>query len=227
AFLVLRTLRLCQHHRVMAMYRRRLPHVVDTDHPVFLTWRLAGSIPTNRFFSNLSLTSGQAFAAMDRVLDEASSGPTYLLIPEIAQIVVDTLKYQGSVLLRYKLHAYVVMANHVHAVVTPSVQIPMLTRTLKSYSARRANEILARQGAFWAEETFDRTIRNRNEFARICGYVENNPVKAGLASLPENYRWSSAWKAGSPAPQPADRLAWPSDAKAEAAPPRGSCDPPS
>jgi len=139
-----------------------------------------------------TLSSGKAFAAMDGLFDAARSGPTYLLIPEVASMVVDALHFQAANLGRYTLHAYVVMANHVHAVVTPRVPISTLTRTLKSYSARQANKMLNRRGPFWAEETFDRTIRNQEEFGRICAYVENNSVKAGVIASAEMFPWSSA-----------------------------------
>jgi putative transposase len=85
------------------------------------------------------------------------------------------------------------MSNDVHVVLSPTAPIPAVTRTLKSYTATRANELLGRRGPFWAEETFDRILRNAAEFARACTYVENNPVKAGLVVSPEQYRWSSAW----------------------------------
>jgi hypothetical protein len=59
----------------MALYRRQLPHDYETDQPVFLTWRLHNSLPSHRPFPPVTVNSGQAFAAMDRLLDEALSGP--------------------------------------------------------------------------------------------------------------------------------------------------------
>jgi hypothetical protein len=58
----------------MTFYRRRLPHIYETDQPVFLTWRLHDSLPSNRTFPAAALNSGQAFAAIDRLLDQARSG---------------------------------------------------------------------------------------------------------------------------------------------------------
>jgi hypothetical protein len=54
----------------MAFYRRRLPHVYQTGQPIFLTWRLQDSLPPNRVFPSEAQTSGQAFAAMDCLLEE-------------------------------------------------------------------------------------------------------------------------------------------------------------
>jgi hypothetical protein len=67
----------------MSFYRRRLPHVYATDQPVFLTWRLHGSLPLNRPFPVATLNSGQAFVAMDRLLDEGRAGPFYLRQPAL------------------------------------------------------------------------------------------------------------------------------------------------
>jgi len=178
----------------MGMYRRRLPHVFETDLPVFLTWSLHGSVPQNRNFTARNVTSVAAFLSMDRLLEHTRTGPRYLAIPEIADVVVESLHYHS--LSRFHLHAFVVMSNHVHSVITPVVPIPTITRTLKSYTAKRANELLFRRGPFWAEETFDRTLGTAEEFRRACAYTENNPVRAGLASAPQEYRWSSAWKGG-------------------------------
>jgi hypothetical protein len=58
---------------VPTFHQRRLPHFHPVDRPLFLTWRLHGSLPANRFFPS-NITSGRAFVAMDRILDQASSG---------------------------------------------------------------------------------------------------------------------------------------------------------
>jgi len=64
---------------------------------------------------------------------------------------------------------------------------------LKGYTAREANRILGRTGQhFWQEESFDHWSRDEDEFFRIIAYIENNPVKAGLVTRPEDWQWSSA-----------------------------------
>jgi hypothetical protein len=65
----------------MALYRRRLPHDYETDQPVFLTGRLHDSLPRHRAFPSARVNFGQAFAAMDRLLEEARSGPFCLWKP--------------------------------------------------------------------------------------------------------------------------------------------------
>jgi len=55
----------------MPSYQRRLPHHHPAGQPLFLTWRLQGSLAPHRSFPSGSLSSGKAFLAMDRLLDQA------------------------------------------------------------------------------------------------------------------------------------------------------------
>ena len=108
-----RTLPPPAHYSFVTLYRRRLPHVYETQQPVFLTWRLYGSLPVNRPFPGGSLSSGRAFVAMDRLLDEERAGPLYLRQPVLADLVVQAIYYNAQVLEHYVLHAFAVMPNHV------------------------------------------------------------------------------------------------------------------
>lgn len=177
----------------MTFYQRRLPHWHPEGTPLFVTWRLAGSLPPHRFFAAGEVTCGRAFAAMDRLLDQARWGPRHLNRPDIAALVVATLRFGETPLGHYTLHAFAVMPNHVHVLLTPLVPLPKLLRSLKAASARRANQILGTTGqAFWQEEAYDHFVRDDRQFARIRAYIECNPVRAGLAAAPEEYPWSSA-----------------------------------
>ncbi len=54
------------------------------------------------------------------------------------------------------------------------------------------NRVRGETGVYWQHETFDHWARDEAETLRIIYYIENNPVKAGLAATAEEYRWSSA-----------------------------------
>jgi putative transposase len=187
----------------MNFYRRRLPHIDAPARPVFLTWRLHDSLPPHRVFPADAMSSGAAFAAMDRLLDETRTGAFYLRQPAIADMVVEAIHYNGSNLRHYLLHAFVVMPNHVHLLCTPAVELQKLTRSLKGITAKRANAILALTGKpFCQEESYDRLVRNGTEFDSIRNYIEQNPVRAGLVNVASEYAWSSA--AGATGGSPAD-----------------------
>ena len=102
---------------------------------------------------------------MDRLLEECRSGPLHWSRPEIAPVVVGALGYGQDTLRSYTLHALVVMPNHVHVLLTPHVAVPKLRRTLKAFTARRANPILGSTGKpFWQDESYDHLVRNEEEW---------------------------------------------------------------
>jgi REP element-mobilizing transposase RayT len=92
---------------------------------------------------------------------------------------------------QYMLHSIVVMPNHVHILMTPRTNVSTIIRSLKRFTARQANRMLGLTGTrFWQDESYDRLVRDDEEFARIARYIEMNPVRAGLVSRPEEFRWS-------------------------------------
>jgi REP element-mobilizing transposase RayT len=88
------------------------------------------------------------------------------------------------------------MPNHVHMLMTPPGNVSALMRRLKGVTAREANRQMGRTGTpFWQHESYDRLVRDDEEFRRIENYIVRNPVRAGLSDSPETFRWSSAWPA--------------------------------
>jgi REP element-mobilizing transposase RayT len=159
---------------------------------VFVTWRLKGTLPRKRFAPPSDLTPSQSFAWIDRLLDSATCGPSWLRRPDVAETVVQALHYGESELRHYALHAYVVMPNHVHMLITPGVALPKILDSLKTSTAEIANRLLERGALpFWDAESYDYWIQE-TEFEEICRYIERNPVKAALADEPCLYPWSSA-----------------------------------
>ncbi|WP_321477788.1 transposase [uncultured Paludibaculum sp.] len=109
--------------------------------------------------------------------------------------MTDAIGFGERELKHYQLHAWSIMPNHVHLLITPIVEFRHLAQSFKGFTARHANMILGRTGQpFWQRESYDRWVRNEEEFQRIVRYVERNSVRAGLAGSPEEYRWSSAYR---------------------------------
>src|SRR5271165_2267984 len=135
----------------MRHYERRLPHWETVGEPLFVTFRLHGSLPASRILPPERLTtSGEAFRAMDRILDRGSSGPLFLQRPEIASLVKDALREGQSRFHRYQLHAFVVMPNHVHLLVTPKVVSTRWLGPLKGFTGYRANGSAQSRSKYWA-----------------------------------------------------------------------------
>lgn len=131
-------------------------------------------------------------AKVDAYLD-AGHGECWMKQPEIADLVENgLLHFAGQ---RYELHAWCVMANHVHAVTTPleGYELSQILHSWKSYTASQANRLLSRRRQpFWQVESFDHLVRDEEDLVHCVEYTEHNPVTAGLCSGPEDWRWGSA-----------------------------------
>jgi REP element-mobilizing transposase RayT len=185
----------------MTYYSRHLPHWHPEATWLFVTWRLAGSLPFSPDLLMLKRPApqnpGAVFAGFDRQIDHASHGPKWLADPRVARIVVEILRAGERERGFYHLRAWVIMPNHVHVLWNPLAPMSRITRWVKGSTARKANVVLGRTGEiFWQGESYDHWVRNQDELEKIVRYVESNPVTAGLAGAPEHWPWSSASAAG-------------------------------
>jgi REP-associated tyrosine transposase len=115
-------------------------------------------------------------------------------LPEIARDLAleSCIRANGR---KYSLYVAVVMPDHVHLICMPlvddngSISIPEITRTIKSESAHRINKALGRSGHVWQDESFDHILRGDESLKKKAMYILENPVRAGLAGIPQEYRW--------------------------------------
>jgi REP element-mobilizing transposase RayT len=112
-------------------------------------------------------------------------------MPNIAALVEKALLHHHK--RRFRLHAWVVMPNHVHTLIemgeTPLTKI---VQNWKSIVAVEANKVLARSGPFWRPDYWDHYMRNAEQKRKTMRYIENNPVKAKLCRAPKDWPFSSA-----------------------------------
>ncbi len=174
--------------------RQRLPHWEAGETPQSITSRLADSLPKAAIerarAENRPTDRRERFEA----LLDAGHGEGLLARPPIAAVVqAALLHFEGA---RYRLHAWCVMPNHVHVLVSPMavVSLSSIVHAWKSFTAKRINRALGRRGRVWFEEYFDRAVRDSDHFDTAVGYIVLNPVKAGLCAEPEDWPFSSAWK---------------------------------
>jgi REP-associated tyrosine transposase len=95
---------------------------------------------------------------------------------------------------RFQLHAFVVMPEHVHLLLTPAddVTIERAIQLVKGgYS--RAFGLAFRRGEVWQRGFTDHRIRDAEDFARHRDYIHQNPVKRGLVERETEYRYCSAY----------------------------------
>lgn len=91
------------------------------------------------------------------------------------------------------IHAYVLMTNHVHLLVTPETD-SSLSKTMQSLGRRYVqyfNHAYGRTGTLW-EGRFKSTLIDSERYFLTCmRYIEMNPVRAGMVAHPDDYAWSS------------------------------------
>jgi REP element-mobilizing transposase RayT len=180
------------------------PHF-DLEHrSQFLTWRLGDALPVDvlrqleaEFKDESKLTRRQSLSRAIEQYADKGYGECHLADPRASRIMQEILFEHQSKL--FDLHAWVVMPNHVHVLLTPNgCKLRTIANQLKGESARRINELLGRTGRLWQVDYHDRYIRSTEHFIGATHYAEWNPVKAGLISDPKLWHWSSAnpdsWK---------------------------------
>lgn len=100
---------------------------------------------------------------------------------------------QAKIKCQCRIYAYVLMTNHFHLLIEPA-EVGDLGRFIQSVGRRYVryiNETYGRSGTLW-EGRFKSAAVSRDEYLIACSrYIELNPVRAGLAAHPRDYRWSS------------------------------------
>jgi type I site-specific restriction endonuclease/REP element-mobilizing transposase RayT len=177
----------------VAHLQGNLPHWRQEGVTYFVTFRLADSIPRDK----LELwqrerddwlhrhppphTKGQREEYYRLFVDrfhrwlDAGYGKCVLAQPAVRKIVADALRFFEKD--RYLLREWVVMPNHLHAVVTllPGYELSSVTHSWKSYTAKVINKKLGTTGTVWQKESFDHIVRGPDELDRIEWYIHNNP----------------------------------------------------
>ncbi len=192
-------------------YRRNLPHIHPDGYPLFITFRLADSLPMEIILKIREQCDGELktaskkigicnideryFERFDDWLDRCGSGPRWLEKEEIAAIVANKISEMDHI--RYELFAYCIMPNHVHLLFesyqvrsqhkgkSAKYTVTETMRLLKGSTARDCKLVLGRNGHFWQHESYDHIVRDEEELVRTIQYILNNPVKAG---------WVEDWK---------------------------------
>ncbi len=203
--------------RYQPAYRRHLPHFQPPGATLFVTFRLADSLPVAvvRQLAHEAEVCRQAIQALtddkereaalyaehrrqfgrfEALLDHPQWGQAWLRDPRVADCLATILHEADGRL--YTLDAYCIMPNHVHLVMTPLPcadgyqPLPRILHHIKGASASEANLLLERKGTFWQSESYDHVVRTPEELRRIVAYVLLNPVKAGLVARWQDWPWS-------------------------------------
>lgn len=96
-------------------------------------------------------------------------------------------KYQVDV------HAYVLMTNHVHLLMTPATEkgVSQLMQSLGRYYVMYINKTYQRTGTLWEGRYKSTLVDSDNYFLLVSRYIELNPLRANMVQHPAEYPWSS------------------------------------
>ena len=203
--------------------RGYLPHFEGAETVQHVTFHLADSLPNEvlgrldeeaREFP-LDRRAIEFRQRIEAWID-AGHGSCLLREPPAAATVQSALLFFDGQ--RYKLMAWVVMPNHVHVLfhALPGWTVAQIVASWKKFTARKISagsppgnadlqigfghaadleigvpgETASR---FWHREYWDRYIRNERHFRQAVQYIHENPVKAGLVTKAEDWRWGSAF----------------------------------
>jgi putative transposase len=184
--------------------RGYLPHFEGPNAAQHVTFHLADSLPKAvlqrmdielRIFPPVK-RDAERRQRIDLRID-AGHGSCLLRDPTIAEMIQQCLLFFDAQ--RYRMLAWVVMPNHVHALFHPinGWAVAFIVASWKKFTARQICGLQQGRNSsspapVWHREYWDRYIRNEQHFATAITYIHNNPVKAGLVALPAHWPWSSA-----------------------------------
>ena len=98
------------------------------------------------------------------------------------------------------LHAYVVMPDHYHVLLTlqGTTSISAVVRKAHSLFAPRCRELFGPHRRIWQRRFYDHVVRDEDDLHDKWSYIHYNPIKAGLVEDAVKYRWSSCayWETG-------------------------------
>ena len=186
-------------------FRNHLPHWRQAGVTYFITTRLADSIPqgtlrawqeerdiwlwvhgcaaatdVEKLPEKTRAEYHQRFTMKFHELLDAGAGACQLRDSDNARIVGDALRFFDAE--RYGLGGFVVMPNHLHALVAPADghELSEILHSWKRFSAREINKRIGRTGTLWQAESFNHIVRSEEHLVRFRRYIAENPVKARL-----------------------------------------------
>ena len=160
-----------------------LPHVNIDGYYQFITFRTFDSV--DEYVKKISSTNQPNQTKQQQIDDylDSSTNGAYLN-GKILEFLYEFLKSKDGVLC--ELVAFAIMNNHVHLLIKPLESLSKIVQSIKGGSAKIINEMIGKSGKFWADDYYDKVVRDEKHFVVVYEYIKNNPLKIGEAeaSLP-------------------------------------------
>ncbi len=172
--------------------QRHLPHWTQRDATYFVTFRLADSLPQEKLATwhkerdgwlknHIEPYSEEEMSEYSKLFSErinewldAGAGSCILAEAKNSNVVEQALKhFDGE---RYQLDSYVIMANHVHVLVTPKpgFELSDLLHSWKSFSANELNKLTGNSSTVWQDESYNHIVRSPEQLEFYTHYIQKN-----------------------------------------------------
>lgn len=169
-----------------------VPHKDQLDKVQMVTFRLADSLPLEKTAQLRSEIEAfkekhpkpwtpQVTDLYHRMVGDKSEywlqqgfGSCIMADSEIRKIVEDAIMFFNED--RYYMHAYVIMPNHVHLLLTNFIDMESIMKSMKQYAAGIINQRLHKRGKVWMRSYFDRFVRSEATYGYYWKYIKNNPL---------------------------------------------------
>jgi len=129
---------------------------------IFVTWRLRGSLRQRPRCASA--------AAIEKALDRDTGERLLLAEPMYARRVRDALLNGDREKGYFDLHAWVVLHNHVHALLDPHTGTVRIAETVMDMSEQSSGR------RFWERESWERPVRTQEEYLKSMEYIHKHPV---------------------------------------------------
>jgi len=163
---------------------KNLPHISKYGYYQFITFRTHDSVDDYlKKILNTTMQNNKKQYAIDRYLDSSQNG-VYLN----GMVLKDSKEYilkQDKKL--FELVSFSIMPNHIHIFFKEIVPLNEAMRKLKGGLSFLINKRLNRKGQFWANNYYDKLIRDERHFNVVYNYIENNAIKANLKDYRDRF----------------------------------------
>ena len=143
---------------------------------------------------NASLDSARNSIRTFFVTSRTSRGVAVLQTERIAHLFIDVLRFYMRAK-KFKVHDFVVMPNHVHVLLSlgPEMSIEKAVQMMKGNFSFRAKKELGYPWEIWQKGFSEVQVLTEASFIQHQNYIDENPVKAGLARSAEEYPYCSTY----------------------------------
>ena len=171
----------------------KLPHWHQDLKMQFVTFRLADSLPQSKLVELAAYKKEwekqhplpwsqetqeeydhRIRVMCDKWIDQGY-GSCILRNPDVRMLVEDALYYYDGK--EYIVHYFVIMPNHVHALLSPICGFKVIDSIgkVKGYTSHSINKKMGTNGKIWQKSIFDRMVRDQENYEQYKAYIQNNP----------------------------------------------------